>query len=146
MATPLSALLKGMEKGVKTSPFNWTDNAETAFCRLRKAFTTAPILRHFDPSLHIRVETDASGYAVAGILNQLHSDSQWHPVAYWSRKMIDAETRYQTHDQELLAIVAAFKHWRHYLESSRWQVQVMCDHANLQRFMELPSLNGWQAR
>jgi len=59
--------------------------------------------------------------------------------------MIDAETRYQTHDQELLAIVAAFKHWRHYLEGSCWQVQVMCDHTNLQRFMELPSLNGWQA-
>jgi len=94
----------------------------------------------------MRVETDASGYAVAGILNQLHSDSQWHPVAYWSRKIIDAEMRYQTHDQELLAIVAAFKHWRHYLEGSRRQVQVMCNHANLQRFMELPSLNDWQAR
>jgi len=76
MATPLSALLKGIEKGVKTGPFSWTDDAETAFRCLRKAFTTAPILRHFDPSLHIRVETDASGYAVTGILNQLHADSQ----------------------------------------------------------------------
>jgi len=44
MATPLLALLKGMEKGVKTGPFSWTDDAEMAFCRLRKAFTTAPIL------------------------------------------------------------------------------------------------------
>jgi len=34
MATPLSALLKGMEKGVKTGPFSWTDDAETAFYRL----------------------------------------------------------------------------------------------------------------
>jgi len=145
MATPLSALLKGMEKGVKTGPFSWIDDAETAFCRLCKAFPTAPVLQHFDPFLHIRVETDASGYAVAGILNQLHADSQWHPIAYCLRKIIDAETRYQMHDQELLAIVAAFKHWRHYLEGSRRQVQVMCDHVNLQRFMELLLLNGWQA-
>jgi len=76
IATPLSALLNGIEKGVKTGLFSWTDDAETVFRRLHKAFTTAPILWHFDPSLHIRVETDASGYAVAGILNQLHADSQ----------------------------------------------------------------------
>jgi len=76
IATPLSALLKGIEKGVKTGLFIWTDDAETAFCRLHKAFTTAPILRHFDPFLHIRVEIDASRYAVAGILNQLHAGSQ----------------------------------------------------------------------
>jgi len=76
IAIPLLALLKGMEKGVKTGLFIWTDDAEIAFRRLRKAFTTAPILWHFDPFLHINVETDASGYAMAGILKQLHADSQ----------------------------------------------------------------------
>ncbi len=40
---------------------------------------------------------------------------QWHPVAFFSRKMILAETWYKTHNQELLAIVEAFKTWRHYL-------------------------------
>jgi len=69
IATPLSALLKGMENRVKTSLFIWTDDAEIAFRCLCKAFMTAPILQHFDPSLHIKVETDASEYAVAGILN-----------------------------------------------------------------------------
>jgi len=44
MATPLSALLKDMEKRVKTGLFNWTDDADTAFRCLREAFTTAPIL------------------------------------------------------------------------------------------------------
>ena len=83
-------------------------------------FTKALILQYFDPECHIRIETDASGYTIGGILSQLTSDhltsdhltsdqGQWHPVAYFSRKMIPAETRYKTHDGELLAIVEAFK-------------------------------------
>ena len=98
-----------------------TPDARTAFNRLRLAFTEAPILRHFDPECHIRIETDASGYAIGGVLSQLASEtrsdgvvtktnlSQWHLVAFFLRKMISAETRYKTHDGELLTIVKAFK-------------------------------------
>ncbi len=46
-----------------------TPGAKEAFIHLRKAFTKAPILRHFDPDHHIRIETDASGYAIDGVLN-----------------------------------------------------------------------------
>ena len=76
-----------------------TPEAKLAFSRLRQAFTKAPILHHFDPERYIRIETDASGYAIGGILSQLTSESgQWHPVAFFFRKMIPAETRYKTHD------------------------------------------------
>ena len=34
---------------------------------------------------------------------------QWHPVAFLSRTMILIETQSKTYDQELLAIVEAFK-------------------------------------
>jgi hypothetical protein len=82
----------------------------------------APVLQHFDPEKPIRIETDASGFAIAGILTQpgnpmatdRRTDAHWHPVAFWSRKMIPAERNYDTHDQELLAIVKSFKQWRHY--------------------------------
>ncbi len=77
---------------------------------------TAPILRHFDPTKKIRIETDASIFALVAILSQLFEDGLWHPIVFWSRKMIPAECNYETHDQELLAIVMAFKHWRHYVE------------------------------
>ena len=50
-----------------------TPDARTAFKRLRLAFTEAPILWHFDPECHIRIETDASGYAIGGVLSQLTS-------------------------------------------------------------------------
>ena len=115
---------------------------------MRQAFVKAPILHHFDPERHIRVETDASGYAIGGVLSQLTSDDvgRWHPVAFFSRKMIPAETRYETHDGELLAIVEAFKTWRHYLEGSQHEVLVLTDHNNLRRFMETKSLSSRQVR
>ena len=56
-----------------TGPSFLTPGAKEAFNRLRLAFTEAPILRHFDPECHIRIETDASGYAIGGVLSQLAS-------------------------------------------------------------------------
>jgi hypothetical protein len=144
---PLTSLLKGSNSGKKEGPFWWPDEAEKAFRQLVEAFTTAPVLMHFDPRRRIRVETDASAFAVAGILSQLNNaNGWWHPVAYWSRKLIDAERNYETHDQELLAIVAAFKHWRHYLEGAEYPIEVLTDHQNLKGFMNVKQLNGRQAR
>ncbi len=37
-------------------------------------------------------------------------------MAYFSRKMIDAESNYEIHDAELLAIFESFCHWRYYLK------------------------------
>jgi hypothetical protein len=55
------------------------------------------------------------------------------PIAFHSRKLNGAETRYETHDSELLAIVEAFKEWRHYLEGAK-DIKVITDHANLKGF------------
>ena len=43
--------------------------ARLAFTQLRQAFVKAPILHHFDLESHIRIETDASSYAIGGILS-----------------------------------------------------------------------------
>ena len=124
-----------------------TPDARRAFTQLRQAFTEAPILRHFDPERHIRIETDTSGYAIGGILSQITSETgQWHPVAYYSRKMIPAKTRYETHDAELLAIVEAFKNWHHYLKSCQYEVLVLTDYNNLCRVMDTKSLSSRQVR
>ena len=71
-----------------------TPNTKQAFTQLRQVFTEALILRHFDPECHIRIETDISGYAIGGVLSQLTLDNlgQWHPVAFYSRKIISVKT------------------------------------------------------
>jgi hypothetical protein len=41
--------------------------------------------------------------------------SEERVLAYFSRKLHGAETRYSTYDKELLAIKDALKHWWYYL-------------------------------
>ena len=89
---------------MKDGPKFLTSDARTAFNRLRQVFTEALILRHFDSECYIWIEIDALGYAISGVLSQLtfrtNPDGvvtkadlgQWHPVAFFSRKMIPAET------------------------------------------------------
>ena len=85
--------------------------ARLAFNKLRKAFTKAPILQHFNPKYYIWIQTDASGYVIGKVLSQLTSNDsgQWKPIVYYSQKMILAKTWYKTHNSKLLAIVKAFK-------------------------------------
>ena len=125
-----------------------TPNAKRAFTQLRQAFTKAPILRHFDPECHIWIKTDMSGYTISGVLSQLTSDNlgQWHPVAFYSQKIIPAKTQYKTYDSKLLAIVEAFKIWRHYLKVCKYKVLVLTNHNNLRRFMNIKSLSSRQVR
>lgn len=47
-----------------------TSEARIAFSQLKKAFTKATILQHFDSKYYIRIETDASSYTIGGVLNQ----------------------------------------------------------------------------
>ena len=60
--------------------------------------------------------------------------------------MIPAEIWYKTHDGELLAIVEAFKTWRHYLKGCKHKVLVLTDHNNLRQFMDTKSLSSKQVR
>ena len=135
------------KKTVRCSDF-LTLGAKLAFTELRQAFLKALILHHFNPERYIRIEIDVSGYAIGRVLSQLTSDDlgRWHLVAFFSHKMIPAEIRYETHDNELLAIVEAFKTWRHYLEGSQHEMLVLTDHNNLCRFMDMKSLSSRQVR
>ena len=90
----------------RTSP-----EIEQAQQKLVTAFTTSPVLRHFDPGEPAIVETDASDFALGGILSQQH-EGRLHPIAFHSRKFTEAEINYDTADKELLAIVDCFKRWR----------------------------------
>lgn len=91
---------------------------EKAFDELRTAFTTAPIILHFDPDQTIIVETDASNYVSAGVMSQ-HADNQvLRPVAYYSKKHSRAQCNYEIYDKEQLAIIRAFEEWRPELEGA----------------------------
>ena len=56
-----------------------TPDAKEAFNHLRLVFIEALILRHFDLDSHIWIKTDASGYAIGGVLSQLNLNSDTLP-------------------------------------------------------------------
>ena len=87
----------------------------------------------------------ASGTSSNGVVTKTNF-GHWHLIAFFFRKTIAAETRYETYDGELLVIIEAFKTWRHYLESCKHEVLVLTDHNNLRCFMDTKSLSFRQFR
>ena len=139
----VSPLVNLTRKGV---PFEWDGACQDAFDTLKAAFTSAPLLRHFDHERDSVVETDASDYVSAGVLSQPDDQGVMHPVAYFSKKHSPAECNYEIYDKEMLAIVRAFEEWRPHLESAPCPVTVLSDHKNLEYFMSSKLLNRRQAR
>ena len=142
----------------KNRPKFLTPNAKTTFNCLRLAFTKSSIFQHFDPECHIWIETDVWSYAIGGVLSQLASEArpnrvvtktdlgQWYLVAFFLKKIILAETRYETPDSEFLAIIEVFKIRYHYLESCKHEVFILIDHNNFCRFIDTKSLSSRQVR
>ena len=125
IAAPLFPLTSEKRK------FEWTDKATQAVEALKKAILEAPVLAKFDRDLPTRVTTDASAVGIGAVMEQRHG-SQWRPVAFWSRKLKDAETRYSATDIEWLAVVDAVTlTWRHMLEDIPFLIR--SDHKALER-------------
>jgi hypothetical protein len=137
---PLTRLTR---KGI---PWNFNEECHTAFENLKKAFITAPVLTHWYPDAEMILETDASDYAIAAILNIITEEKEIHPVAFHSRTLNSSELNYDTHDKELLAIFEAFRTWRRYLEGSAKPISVITDHKNLEYFSTTKLLSRRQAR
>lgn len=89
---PIVALTK---KYVK---FVWSPACQAAMDKLKAAFVSAPMLKHFNPEKEIFLETDASDYVASGILSQMH-DGVLHPVAFMSRKFDSAQCNYEIYDK-----------------------------------------------
>ena len=132
-ALPLTEVMK------KETGFQWGDNQEKSFQELKDACAKEPVLLNFRANEPMKIETDASDQVVGACLYQ-QKDGKWHPVAYYSRKMSQAEQNYDIHDKELLAVVNAFEHWRVYAESSS-KLTIFTDHKNLTMFTTTKKLN-----
>lgn len=139
IAAPLTDLTKDTVK------FNWGTEQDTSFRRLKSAIAEGQVLILPNPNLPFVINTDASGFAVGAVLQQ-DQGKGLQPISFMSKKMLDAETRYPVHEQELLAIIHALSTWRHYLHGSKFKVIVKTDHKSLQHLKTQPMLSGRQSR
>jgi len=123
----------------KSKPYLWNPKAQLSFEYLKNALITAPVLSIYDPEKDTEVVVDASKKALGAVLIQ-----DGHPVAYESRKLSPAESRYDTGNRELLAVIHAITMWRHYLEGVPFKL--LTDHEPNTFFKALNPFNDRQAR
>ncbi|XP_026695294.2 uncharacterized protein LOC113475388 [Ciona intestinalis] len=112
----------------KTSPISWTEEANKAFEDIKSIVANKVTLTFPLPDAQTRLVTDASGVAVAGVLEQ-NVDGAWAPLSFFSRTLTSAERNYSTFDLELLAVYSSLRHFRYYLESRSFVI--LTDHKPL---------------
>ena len=138
----LSASLTALTK--KDAKFVWGDVENNAFQSLKSALTSTPVLIYPDFQKPFQIHTDASNIAIGAALLQ-ECDGINRPVAYFSRKLNSAEINYTVTEREALAIVAAVKHFSHYIFG--YKCQIFTDHAPLRFLFEnkatVPRITRW---
>jgi hypothetical protein len=101
-AKPLIHLTK------KEIPFVWTAQHQRAFEGLKKVLSTEPLLIYPDFSQPFIVACDASTKAVLSKVR----DGEERPIAYCSRQLNEAESKYSITELELLAFLFSTKQLR----------------------------------
>lgn len=132
-AAPLTDLLK------KNKAWTWDDKCQAAFEELKMAVMEEPVLRLPDVTEPFELHTDASDYAIGGVLMQ-----EGHPIAFESRKLNDAEKKYTVQEKEMTAVVHCLRVWRHYLLGSRFVIKT--DNVATSYFQTQKKLSPKQAR
>ena len=92
LATETAPLRLLLEKGTEWS---FDKPQQQAFEKLKDLVTESPVLKFFDPSLPIKVTSDASQHGLGAILEQCH-DNKWFPVAYASRSLTSSHHQKKT--------------------------------------------------
>ena len=98
-AAPLTNMLK------KNRLWHWSEECQRAFKELR-AISEEPVLAFLDHTKPFEVQTDASDFAIGGVLMQ-----EGHPIAFESRKLNDTECRYTVQEKETTTIIHCLRVW-----------------------------------
>jgi len=72
----------------------------------------------------IRMEVDASDYAMGGVLLMECEDGRWRLVTFLSKSLNETERNYEIHDKEMLVVIRGLENWRHLLEGAKFKFKV----------------------
>jgi len=115
---PLAALTS------KTTKWKWEPQHQKAFAMAKRIIAKEMLLAHPDFNKPFQMCADASHYQLGVVVSQ-----DGKPIAFCSRKLNPAQTRYTTVERELLSIVETLKECRNMLLGQ--EIEVFTDHKNL---------------
>jgi hypothetical protein len=118
LLAPLSSLTSS------TAKWDWTEQCQKAFEDMKRLIAKETLLTYPNFNKTFEIHTDASKVQLGACISQ-----EGRPVAFYSRKLNPAQTRYTTTERELLSIVETLKEFRNILLGQ--QIIVHTDHANL---------------
>jgi hypothetical protein len=118
LLAPLSSLTSSKVK------WKWTTEHQESFDKMKTFIAKETLLTFPDFSKEFEIHTDASKLQLGACISQ-----NGKPVAFYSRKLQSAQTRYTTTERELLSIVETLKEFRNILLGQK--IKVHTDHENL---------------
>ena len=127
VASPLYVLTR------KDRDYDWCHKCQNAFEKLRDLMSSSEVLVYPDFTKPFVLETDGSGVGIGGVLLQEDDKKKLRPIAYASRTLRDAETRYMATELECLAIIWCLNEFRVYVLGH--ELLVVTDHNALKNVM-----------
>jgi transposase InsO family protein len=118
ITAPLTALCG------KNAKWRWTEIEQKAFDMTKRLVSREVLLSYPVFNETFDIHTDASDTQLGSVISQ-----KGKPIAFYSRKLNNAQRRYTTTEQELLAIVETLKEFRNILLGQT--IRVYTDHKNL---------------
>ena len=141
----LRSSLQGLIK--KDAEYIWTGTHTNAFNTIKEAICQETLLAYYDKDRPVFIEVDASGQGLGAVLLQgniledelstspqtegryLSFRNRLKPIAFASKSLSDAETRYSNIERELLGVVWAVEHFHHYTFANK--INIISDHKPL---------------
>ena len=111
--------------------WSWEPVQQQAFNTLKADISQPPVLRYFDPSKPVTLSVDASKSGLGAACLQ-----DGYPVAYASRALTEAETRYAQIEKELLSATFACRKFHDFIYGR--QATIETDHKPLTAIVNKP--------
>ncbi|KAF3652100.1 hypothetical protein FXO37_17671 [Capsicum annuum] len=104
--------------------FQWNEEIELAFERLKEAMTTVLVLALDDFTKPFIIETDACSKGMGAVLKK-----EERPLAYFSKALGARNLGLSTYEKEYMDVLAAVDRWKHYLQGGHFIIRT--DHQSL---------------
>ena len=120
---PLTELLQHNNR------WHWNSDCFAAFVKAKELLTQSPVLVHYDPTLLMKLATDASSHGVGAVISHVFPNGEEKPIAYASRTLSAAECNYAQIEKEALGIIFGIHKFHQYLYGRKFTL--VTDHKPL---------------
>ncbi len=135
IAIPLTNLLKKSLPG----RVSWNEETDRTFEQLKQVIMDKAVLRTADLTKDFILQTDALGRGIGAVLTQNFEDGE-RSLAFFSKKLLPAQTRSPATEIEGLAVVKAIQQFEFYLYGCPFKVQT--DHMMLKKVKIMTNTKG----